>query len=72
MEMYRNRQVHAGESILKQVNEKDEWCAEAYMETDYSIMTQNDYEKTIKNYLMFKLMNGFSESNEEVLEEEEG
>ena len=72
VEMYRNRQVHAGESILKQVNEKDEWCAEAYMETDYSIMTQNDYEKTIKNYLMFKLMNGFSESNEEVLEEEEG
>jgi hypothetical protein len=35
-------------------------------------MTQNDYEKTIKYYLMFKLMNGFSESNEEVLEEEEG
>ena len=58
VEMYRNREVHAGESVLQKVSSSDEWCAEAYMETDYSVMTQADYERTVKNYLVFKLMNG--------------
>jgi type I restriction enzyme M protein len=33
--MFRNREVHAGESFMQHVTEDDEWCAEAYMETDY-------------------------------------
>lgn len=55
VEMFRNREVHAGKSILKAVTPKDEWCAEAYMETDYSTITQADFELTVKNYAMFRL-----------------
>ena len=57
IEALRNREVHAGESVMQKVTADDEWCAEAYIETDYSSLTKNDYERTIKNYLIFKLMN---------------
>lgn len=54
---YRNREPHAGESVLKKVTSADEWCAEAYIETDYTLMTPTDFENTVKNYLIFNLMN---------------
>lgn len=52
---YRNREVHAGESVMQTVTAADEWCAEAYMETDYSALTQEDFERVVKNYAMFRL-----------------
>jgi 16S rRNA G966 N2-methylase RsmD len=55
VEMYRNREVHAGESVMKMVGPGDEWCAEAYMETDYSTLAQSDFEQVVKNYAMFRL-----------------
>jgi type I restriction enzyme M protein len=55
VEMYRNREVHAGESIMHTVTAADEWCAEAYMETDYSFLTQDNFEKVVQNYALFKL-----------------
>lgn len=55
LESYRNREVHAGESVMQYVTAKDEWCAEAYMETDYSKITQADFEEVIKNYATFKI-----------------
>lgn len=42
IESYRNREVHAGESVMARVGPDDEWVAEAYMETDYSTLTQQD------------------------------
>ena len=57
LESYRNREVHAGESVMQYVTAKDEWCAEAYMETDYSKITQADFEKVVRDYAIFKLMN---------------
>ncbi|MEQ1545222.1 N-6 DNA methylase [Methyloglobulus sp.] len=56
VEMFRNREVHAGESVLWKVTHEDEWCAEAYMETDYSAITQADFEKVVRNYAMFRLL----------------
>lgn len=53
---YRNREVIDGFSLMREVNEKDEWCVEAYLETDYSKFTLADYESTVKKYLMFHLM----------------
>lgn len=55
IEMYRNREVHAGESVMQRVGPDDEWCAEAYMETDYSVLTQTDFEKVVQSYALFKL-----------------
>jgi type I restriction enzyme M protein len=56
VEMFRNREVHAGESVSQKVTHADEWCAEAYMETDYSTITQADFEKVVRNYAMFRLL----------------
>lgn len=55
VEMYRNREVHAGESVMQTVTASDEWCAEAYMETDYSALTQADFQQVVKSYALFKL-----------------
>ncbi len=54
---FRNREVIDGFSLMREVNEKDEWCVEAYLETDYSKFTLEDYERTVKKYLMFNMMN---------------
>ncbi len=57
LEQYRNREVHAGESVTQYVTAQDEWCAEAHMETDYSKITQEDFEEVVRNYAVFKLLN---------------
>lgn len=58
VEAYRNREDIPGECIKQYVNAQDEWCAEAYMETDYSQLTKDIFEETVKNYMLFKLNNG--------------
>jgi hypothetical protein len=52
---YRNREVHAGESVIQKVTPADEWCAEAYMETDYNALTREDFELVVKNYAVFRM-----------------
>lgn len=61
VEMYRNREVHAGESVMQQVGPDDEWCAEAYMETDYGKLTQDDFEKVVRDYAVFRLLGASEE-----------
>lgn len=56
VEMFRNREVHAGESVMMAVGPDDEWCAEAYMETDYSQITQADFERVVRNHAVFRLL----------------
>lgn len=58
---YINRKEIAGLSVCKAVNAEDEWCAEAYMETDYSKITQADFEETVRKFALFQLMNGVSQ-----------
>jgi len=58
VEMFRNREVHAGESVLQKVGVKDEWCAEAYMETDYNQIRQEVFEETVGNYVAFQVLSG--------------
>jgi type I restriction-modification system DNA methylase subunit len=54
---YQNKEEEAGFSINKVVTANDEWCAEAYMETDYSTITESDFEDTVLNYVTFLLNN---------------
>jgi len=56
VEMFRNREVHAGASVMCKVGADDEWCAEAYMETDYGQLTRAEFEKTVRNYAIFRLL----------------
>ncbi len=48
---YRNRELINKLSLAKEVNETDEWCAEAYMETDYSELSETDFVEVVKNYV---------------------
>ncbi|MGD0856197.1 MAG: N-6 DNA methylase [Dehalococcoidia bacterium] len=54
---FRNKNEVDGQSIKKHVNAEDEWCAEAYMETDYSKLQKSDFENEIKKYILFKELN---------------
>lgn len=58
LDAYMNRESKAGLSIVKAISASDEWCAEAYMETDYSKMTQADFEKVLKEYVAFQVKHG--------------
>jgi type I restriction-modification system DNA methylase subunit len=54
---FRGRDVIKNFSLLAEVQSKDEWCAEAYMETDYSLLTQEDFDEEIKKYIVFRILN---------------
>ncbi|WP_145504078.1 HsdM family class I SAM-dependent methyltransferase [Yersinia vastinensis] len=56
IEMYRNREIHAGESATCKVTASDEWCAEAYIQTDYSQLTKEVFETDVKKFMLFNLM----------------
>lgn len=55
---YRNLDEVEGFSVRHEVKASDEWCAEAYMETDYSTLTEQDFVKKVKEYAAFKLLQG--------------
>ncbi|WP_251476021.1 HsdM family class I SAM-dependent methyltransferase [Stenotrophomonas lactitubi] len=57
VDAFKNRKVIPGLSILQKVSAKDEWCAEAYMETDYSTLTKSDFEEVMRNFALFRLAN---------------
>lgn len=48
---YLNRTSRPGFSVNTCVNAEDEWCAEAYMETDYSRLSKEDFLKTLKSFV---------------------
>ncbi len=50
---FMNRKNEAGFSVSKVVSAEDEWCAEAYMETDYSNLSKDNFINTIKEYVFF-------------------
>jgi hypothetical protein len=55
LSLYLNREKEVGLSVLQAVTAQDEWCAEAYMETDYSKLTIEDFAKTVMDYAIHKL-----------------
>jgi hypothetical protein len=57
VESYRNKDDIPGECVKQYVTHENEWCAEAYMKTDYSTITQDIFEETVKKYMLFKLRN---------------
>ena len=53
---YRSRAAIPGRCVKRVVGSDDEWCAEAYMETDYSALDRADFERVIREYAIFLLM----------------
>lgn len=58
LSLYRNKREVAGLSVMKKVGYEDEWLAEAYMETDYSTLSSDDFQRTINHYLSFLVKEG--------------
>ena len=56
--LYRNRDVEDGLTARKCVTWEDEWLCEAYMETDYSKLTKDDFQRTVSNYLAYLVKMG--------------
>lgn len=57
LDAYRNSDVIPGLSARQEVGVEDEWCAEAYMETDYSILNDTDFIGKMKAYAAFLILN---------------
>ena len=55
--LYSHRLSKVGLSVVKRVTADDEWCAEAYMETDYSTLCDNDFVNTLRDYAAFLVQN---------------
>ena len=58
LKVYRNRKVEDGFSALECVTYKDEWLCEAYMKTDYTKLTQDDFQQNINDYLAYLVKKG--------------
>ena len=57
---YRNKKEIEEKSVKKIVAPEDEWCAEAYMKTDYSTINKADFENTLRDFVIFKFLNGMT------------
>ena len=58
LNLYFKRESKPGLSINKTVSAEDEWLAEAYMETDYTQLTQEDFQRTLDNYISYLVKKG--------------
>lgn len=58
LELYYNRKTEIGLSVTKKVTAEDEWLAEAYMETDYSLLSEKDFQHTLNDYLSYQIKIG--------------
>lgn len=45
------------------VTGNDEWLCEAYMETDYTTLTDVDFQQTVNDYLAYLVKAGFVYEN---------
>ncbi|HEX4113762.1 MAG TPA: N-6 DNA methylase [Stellaceae bacterium] len=58
LKAFHARATIAGQSISRHVDASDEWCAEAYLETDYSTLTKAEFEKEVQKYVVYRLLSG--------------
>ncbi len=58
LDAYMNQKTIKNLSVKQKVTAEDEWCAEAYMETDYSTLTDDDFIQTVKNYVAYQFLHG--------------
>lgn len=64
LDQYLNGEEVAGQCVKASVTHEDEWCAEAYLETDYSTISQADFEAEVRKFLVHKLLASGSDTQE--------
>lgn len=58
LSLFNEKEAESGLSCKACVDAGDEWCPEAYMETDYKQLTDADFEQSIRDFIGFNIMNG--------------
>jgi len=58
LSLFNNKKVVDGKSAMASVDGDDEWLCEAYMKTDYSKLTETDFQQTLNNYLAYLMKEG--------------
>ncbi|KKQ21679.1 MAG: hypothetical protein A3G45_02630 [Candidatus Staskawiczbacteria bacterium RIFCSPLOWO2_12_FULL_37_15] len=64
---FTNKKITPGVSIRKKIGMNNEWCAEAYLETDFHNLNEIDFIKNTVNLASFLFKNGKSEMAEFLL-----
>ncbi|MCD8221487.1 MAG: SAM-dependent methyltransferase [Clostridiales bacterium] len=59
IDLYRNRHAVDGLSATHKVTGEHEWLCEAYMKTDYTKLTDQDFQQTINDYLAYLVKEGY-------------
>ena len=58
LRLFRNHKSVDGLSATAEVSGENEWLCEAYMKTDYSKLTEGDFQQTLNNYLAYLMKEG--------------
>lgn len=61
LRLYRNRDAIDGLSARACITHNDEWLCEAHMKTDYSTLTDKDFEESIRGFLAYQVFSGTSD-----------
>ena len=64
LQLYKYRDVKDGLSARHCVTYEDEWLCEAYMQTDYTKLTQEDFQQTVNDYLAYLVKCGEVNDNQ--------
>lgn len=58
LDLFERKAIVDGKSAVEKVNANDEWLCEAYMKTDYTKLTAEDFQRTLNNYLSYLVKEG--------------
>lgn len=56
--LFNNKKAIDGKSATATIDGKSEWLCEAYMKTDYSKLSEQDFQQTLNNYLAYLMKEG--------------
>lgn len=71
LSLYKNKEEEPGLSVMKKVSWQDEWLAEAYLETDYSKLTDNAFRKTLRNHFSYLVKQEAAFSKDDIVDHSE-
>lgn len=58
LKAFRNREADGIRSVMVELSPSDEWCAEAFLTTDYSQLTQSAFARELRRYVSYRIAEG--------------
>jgi len=62
-----NHKAMPGLSVCRTLSANEEWCAELYMTTDYSLLSQEAFGKKIRDYVAYRVRTAIKNAEEQIL-----